>query len=183
MNSLQFPPGIDYAQIATNQQREGNTPHAVPNLATLTFGDNIQAVCDRTTGVSKPVVPVILRRKTFDTLHGLAHPDIKVSVRLIIERFAWNGLQKDAHEWTRCCTPCQTTKVHRHNKAHFGTFDVPDARFHLEHINLVGPLSPSRGHRFLRICVDRFTRWCEPIPLVGSHTKAVTLDFLHNWIV
>ncbi len=45
-----------------------------------------------------------------------------------MERFAWNGLQKDVREWTRCCIPFQTTKVHRHNKAPIGTLDAPDAR-------------------------------------------------------
>ncbi len=44
---------------------------------------------------------------------------------------------------TRCCIPCQTAKVHRHNKAPIGTFDVPGARFHHVLINLVGLLSPS----------------------------------------
>ncbi len=92
---MQFPPGIDYAEIAAEQQREGVTSHGVPDLATLHFGDNIQVVCDRSTGVPRPVAPVTLRRKIFGTLHGLAHPGTKASIRLIMERFAWNGLQKD----------------------------------------------------------------------------------------
>ncbi len=62
INSLQFPPGIDYAEIATEQQWEGITLHGVPDLATLPFGDNIQIVCDRSTGVPRPVFPVTLRR-------------------------------------------------------------------------------------------------------------------------
>ncbi len=96
-------------------------------------------------------------------------------------RFVWNGLQKNAREWTRCCIACHTAKVHRHNKEPIGTFDAPDARFHDVYIDLVGPRSPSRRHHFLLTCVDRFTRCCEAIPLVDSYTEAVILAFLQNW--
>ncbi len=34
INSLQFPPGIDYAEISAEQPREGITSHAVHDLAT-----------------------------------------------------------------------------------------------------------------------------------------------------
>ncbi len=56
------------------------------------------------------------------------------------------------------------------------------ARFSHVHINLVSPLSPSRGQRYLLTCVDRFTRWCEAIPLADSHTETVILAFFQNWI-
>ncbi len=46
INSLQFPLGIYYAEIAAEQQREGISAHGIPNLAALPFGDNIQVVCD-----------------------------------------------------------------------------------------------------------------------------------------
>ncbi len=52
-----------------------------------------------------------------------------------MERFAWNHHQQDVHEWTRCCTPYQTSKVHRHNKALIDT----DVRFHHVRIELAGP--------------------------------------------
>ncbi len=35
IKSMQFPPGIDYADIAAEQQREGIISHEVPDLATL----------------------------------------------------------------------------------------------------------------------------------------------------
>ncbi len=100
-----------------------------------------------------------------------------------MERFAWNGLPQNVREWTSCFIPCQTTKVHQPTtKAPIVNFDAPDGRFHHVHIDLVGPLSPSRGHRFLLTCVGRFTRWCEDIPLIDSHKETVMLAFLQNWI-
>ncbi len=46
INGLQFPPGIDYAEISTDQQREGISSYGIPSLATLPFGENTQIVCD-----------------------------------------------------------------------------------------------------------------------------------------
>ncbi len=116
------------------------------------------------------------------TRHVLVHPGIKASISLIMERFAWNGLQKGLREWTRCFIPCQTIQAHRHNNAPIGTFDAPDARFHNVHIDPVGPLSPLQQHRFLLTCVDHFTLFCEAITLVGSHTETAILAFLQSWI-
>ncbi len=68
------------------------------------------------------------------------------------------------------------------HKAPIGTSDAPNACFHHVHIDLISPLSPSREHRFLLTCVDRFTGLCEAIPLVDSYTETVILAFLQNWI-
>ncbi len=127
MHSLQFPSEIDNTELAAEQKHEGKRSHVIPNLITLPFGDNTLVVCDRSTGAPRPVVPVSLRRKIFKNLHGRAHPGIQPSIRLVMERFAWNGLQKDVRGWTRCCILCQSSKVHRHNKAPVGTFSTPDA--------------------------------------------------------
>ncbi len=96
--SLQFPSGIDYTELAAQQKHEGIRSHGIPNLITLPFGDNTLVICDRSTGVPRPVVPVSLRRKIFENMHGRAHPGIQSPIRLIMERFAWDGLQKDIRE-------------------------------------------------------------------------------------
>ena len=50
------------------------------------------------------------------------------------------------------------------------------------HIDLVGPLPPSRGFTYLLTCVDRFSRWPEAIPLTHITAEAVAQAFLHGWI-
>ncbi len=49
-------------------------------------------------------------------------------------------------------------------------------------IDPVGPLFPSRRQRYLLTSVDRFTRWCEAIPLADRHTEIVILAFMQNWV-
>ena len=59
------------------------------------------------------------------------------------------------------------------------TFQPPDARFDVVHIDLVGPLPPSHGYQYLLTCVDRFTRWPEAIPLTEI---TVARAFVFGWI-
>ena len=62
------------------------------------------------------------------------------------------------------------------------SFPTPDARLHVIHIDLVGPLPPSQGFTYLLTCVDRFTRWLEGIPITGITAELVAQAFLNGWI-
>ncbi|GFS93686.1 retrovirus-related Pol polyprotein from transposon opus [Trichonephila clavipes] len=58
-------------------------------------------------------------------------------------------MKQEIREWARTCIPCQKCKVHRHTKSKFGEYEVPDTRFSVIHIDLIGPLPPSQGMTFL----------------------------------
>ncbi len=47
------------------------------------------------------------------------------------------------------------TKLNHHKKTPFAAVEGTDARFHRINIDVVGPLSQLRGHRFLLTCMDR----------------------------
>ena len=118
----------------------------------------------------------------FHSLHRLSHPGIRATQKLITSRFAWPGINADVRRWTRSCVQCQRAKVQRHFRSPPSSFPVPDARFDIVHIDLVGPLPPSRGFTYLLTCVDRFTRWPEVIALTTSTTDVVARAFLSGWI-
>ena len=61
-------------------------------------------------------------------------------------------------------------------------FHVPDDRFDVVHIDLVGPLPPSKGFTYILTCIDRFTRWPEAIPLTSSSSEEITQALLNGWI-
>ena len=83
------------------------------------------------------------RRTVFHSLHGLFHSGIRATHKLITSLFVWPGINADDRRWTRLCVQCQRAKVQRHFRTPPFSFPVPDARFDISHIDLIGPLPPS----------------------------------------
>ena len=138
--------------------------------------------CGVSTGNQRPLVPLTWRRTVFESLHGLSHPGIRATQKLITARFVWPGINSDVRRWTRSCLQCQRAKVQRHTHAPLSTFPNPDARYDVIHIDLVEPLPPSQGFTYLLTCVDRFTRWPQAILLTSITAESVAQAFLAGWI-
>ena len=49
--------------------------------------DNETTFCNIFNGVSKPVIPKLLRFPLFSQIHGIAHPGVKATIRLIRARY------------------------------------------------------------------------------------------------
>ena len=183
------PPQVDFAAIAATQSTDP-TVHSFQSSPTTTLV--IEAVpldnsphplyCDTSTGNQRPIVPLPWRRTVFDSLHGLSHPGIRATQKLITSRFVWPTINSDVRRWTRSCIQCQRAKIQRHSNTPLSSFPTPDARFDVVHIDLVGPLPPSRGFTYLLTCVDRYTRWPEALPLTSITAESVAQAFLSGWI-
>ena len=64
-------------------------------------GANCTILCDVSMPTPRPIVPESLRRLVFDTIHGLAHPGVKATQKLITERFVWHGINKNIALWVK----------------------------------------------------------------------------------
>ncbi|BHF61467.1 hypothetical protein SprV_0100444100 [Sparganum proliferum] len=186
LSSLQLSHGIDLCAMAAEQQRvgcPGDEPVSGLLLkdVPLTTGSGT-ILCDVSTPFHRPFVPASMRQAVFQTLHGLSHPGIRASQKLLAERFVWSGMNKDVKAWARSCLSCQRNKVQRYNKSPPGTFPSPDARFSHVHLDVVGPLPPSNGFTHLLTCVDRYTRWAEAIPLPNTQAETIVKAFVSRWV-
>ena len=180
---------LDFRAMARAQADDQETQRlktGVTNLklvdVSLEGDDNLTLLCDSSQGTLRPVVPEPFRREIFNLLHNLAHPGTRSTCKLISARFVWNGLNRDVRRWTRTCNACQQSKVHRHTKAPFQQFDIPDHRFDAIHVDIVGPLPPSHGFNYLFTCIDRYTRWTEAIPMIDMTAESCARALLHGWI-
>lgn len=147
----------------------------------LTASD-IPVYCDISTGSVRPFVTKPFRRQVFTAIHGLSHPGIKATVKLVKQRFVWPAMEKECREWARSCLECQRAKISRHVVSPTGNFALPSNRFEHVHIDLVGPLPVARGMRYCLTCVDRFTRWPEVFPLENIEAETVARAFVHGWV-
>ena len=109
--------------------------------------------------------------KVFEIIHNLSHPLVRATQRLVAQKFVWKGMQKQVGTWAKQCIPYQTTKIQTHVKAALEKFTVPHRRFYHIHVDLVGPLPPSKGFSYLLTVSDRFSQWPEATPIADTSTK------------
>ena len=190
MTSVTAPPPTDLVALAAAQQKDADLLQFVDTYAgqKWSFGkvklpdSPAEVICEFSHAAPRPLVPLQLRRPIALQLHGLAHPGVKATVRLVADRFFWPDLHKNVRQWSTACVPCQRAKIHRHVHSPVEFIPMPSGRFHHIHIDLVGPLPPSRGCTYLLTIVDRFSRWPEAIPLSDTSTPSLCAALLYNWV-
>ena len=178
---------LNLNQLAVDQQADPELQHlllsptcSLQRCEVSLPGAPQPLVCDFSTGTPRSYLPPAYRRAVFNTLHNTTHPGIRASRHLVASKYVWESMNRDVTAWMRSCVPCQRSEVHRHTAQTPAHFLPPDSRFSHVHIDLVGPLPESNGCRFLLTAVDRFTRWCDAIPLEQSDALSVAKALLRH---
>lgn len=180
--------GIDYTALAAAQQSSADVQAYTTAFTSLKVvktnlsDEGPELLCDISTGRARPIIPPEFRRQVFESVHNLAHPGVKATVKLIAEKFVWHGLRRQVSSWVKQCHECQTSKIQKHTRAPLETFRVPDKRFSHINIDIVGPLPQSCGQRYLLTIIDRNTRWPEAIPMSDTTTVACVNALIGGWI-
>ena len=133
-------------------------------------------------GSARVLLPVQFRWDAFDSVHGLAHPSVRATRRLLSSRFLWPSMNANISTWAKDCLPCQVAKVLRHQKTPLQSIPVPARRFSHVHMDLVGPLKSSKGFTSLLTIIDRSSRWPEVIPMSSTTSTECFDAFLPHWI-
>jgi hypothetical protein len=144
---------------------------------------NQQVLVDISLGVMRPLVLAQFRCAIFAAVHGLAHPGIRATKRLISSRYLWPNLLADVTAWCRECQPCQRAKITKQPAAAVQPIAIPTKRFSHIHIDILGPLPASpEGFSHLLTAVVRSTRWAEALPLAATTAAACADAFIAGWI-
>jgi len=178
-------PAVDLRDMALRQIlcQETQQLRGHPNLTVVgrPLGD-LTLYGDTSTGTFRPLVPQELRRPVFDAVHGLAHAGTRATRRLLTAAYMWPRMKADCARWVRDCLPCQRSKVHRHIHVRPAHIAVPERRFAHIHVDLVGPLPQSGGHRYLFTIIDRTTRWVEAVPLASTSAADCADALVAGWV-
>jgi transposase InsO family protein len=177
------PPPISWQSLAQEQAAVAQDANTSLQIVYHPLPGGHMLAGDTSTGQFRPLVPPSLRRRVFDSLHGLAHPGVKATKRIISARYVWPSLAKDVSLWARECVNCQRGKVIKHVHLPPEQIPIPARRFAHLHVDLVGPLPVSRGFQYIFTIIDRATRWVEAVPMATTTAADCAEALFTNWIV
>jgi Integrase zinc binding domain/Integrase core domain len=139
--------------------------------------------CDWSTGAARPLVPPPFREQVFQQLHGVAHPGIRASRRLIASLFLWSKMNADIGQWCRDCVSCSRALVMRQPHVPPQPMELPQRRFAHLHVDLVGPLPCSAaGNTYLFTVMDRSTKWMDALLMRDITAASCAEVFFSGWI-
>ncbi|XP_066980112.1 uncharacterized protein [Macrobrachium rosenbergii] len=137
--------------------------------------------CETSTGRPRPYLSDVLRRKAFNLDHNLSHPSGQATAKILAEKYIWWGMKKGIENWTRECFLYQTSKIARHVESGRGEFHTTHCQLAHIHVDIVGPLSSSKGYRYLFTIIGRNTIWPQAIP-TWQQTLESCVKALIGWV-
>ena len=126
----------------------------------------------------RPLLPQDHRSLVLNLLHHQDHPSAKETLRRVSADYYWPRMRTQVEDFVTTCHPCQVAKQSPTVKAGVGTFPVPDQRFSAIHLDVVGPLVPSNGYKFLLTIFCRTSRWLEAYPLKQATSEECCRAFM-----
>lgn len=122
--AISTPSLIDYEQLAIDQAGDSELASLIASATSLKLELRQTPLtpkalyCDVSIpGKVRPYVPKQYRHQILQYFHGVSHPGIRSTRRLLSDRFVWTSMNKDVRTHVKSCIECQKSKIHRHTKA------------------------------------------------------------------
>ena len=98
------------------------------------------------------------------------------------KRFYWKKIYSDVKEWCDSCKTCQQSKTPRLKPAGQAKIFMATRPFELVAMDIVGPLpTTARGHKFVLVITDNFTKWVEAYPLISHTADNIATKFVMQY--
>ena len=137
-------------------------------------------------GVEQIVVPTTLRDRVLYLSHYPAtsgHPGGRRLLYTLRQRYYWPIMSVDAYSTARMCPDCAKAriKLRKHN-SELKTFP-PSGPLEYIAIDILGELPRTpRGHRYLLVMTDRYSKLTRTVPLRKITAETVAQAFITHWV-
>ena len=133
-------------------------------------------------------VPEVLKDMIMTNHHGstlTGHAGEIGTYERIATKYFWPSMTQDISKFIRHCKKCHQQKdaKAKMGKAPLRPWKTPTHRNMRIHMDLVGPLTPSRGYKYILTITDAFTRYSELVPIPDKETITVAKALLDEWIL
>ena len=137
---------------------------------------------DFSRGYFRPYITKPFRLHFFLRIHSPAHPGIQRSIALMQEHVYWKTLPDDVAALVRSCEKCAKNKIFRHEKSRILHFRYDGVKLSTVHSDVLGPLNPIDGYKYVVVFIDRATRMFAAAPMRNNSADELIYGYLYHWI-
>ena len=130
-------------------------------------------------------VPHAAKQEILELAHYSAaggHCGVQKTIDEFKQRFYWNHLAKDVHDWCMKCPNCNRNKTTKSNRASMQPIYTGEP-FEPVAMDIIGPLPRTeRGNCYILTVVDHFTKHVEAYPLQDQEAVFVARVFHKEFV-
>jgi len=113
-----------------------------------------------------------LIKEYHDTLYG-GHIGIKRCINKLKQKYVWKDMKTMVKKYINNCEQCNRVKIIKYVKEQYVETDTPDTAFETISIDLVGPLRPSFGYKYILTIQCELTKFVEAFPIETKEAYTV----------